>query len=58
MSNATSGKRKSASRKNWEQKVHEERSQEERLPLRSTWVIVIGVVLVLAVIYVWTVGLW
>jgi hypothetical protein len=51
-------KEKEREQKNKEQKVHEERAQQGRLPLSSTWVIVVGVVLVLAVIYFWTLGLW
>jgi len=40
------------------EKVYEDESHKRRLPLKSAWVIVLGIVLVLAVIYVWTFGLW
>ncbi len=51
-------KEKKREQKNKEEKVYEEVQEKRRLPINSVWLIVLGIVLTMAIVYVWTVGLF
>jgi cytoskeletal protein RodZ len=51
-------KAKEREQKNKEEKVYEEMQQKRRLPVKSVWLIVVGVVLTALIVYVWIVGLF
>ena len=38
--------------------AYEDVQQKPRLPVNSVWLIVLGIVLTVAIVYVWTVGLF
>jgi hypothetical protein len=46
-------KEKQREEKNKAEKAYEEQSQKERLPIKSAWVMVIGIVLTLLAVYTW-----
>jgi hypothetical protein len=37
-----------------EEKAFEEKSEMQRLPLHPAWLVLLGIVLILMVVYVWT----
>ncbi len=49
-------KEKARDEKKKEQKAYEEVSEQRRPPVRAVWLIVVGIVLTLLVIYLWTVS--
>ena len=52
------GKEKEREQKNKEEMAYEDVQQKRRLPVNSVWLIVLGIVLTVAIVYVWTVGLF
>lgn len=50
-------KQKEREEKNREEKAYEEEAQKQRLPVHPIW-FAIGMVLVLAAVYVWSFGVW
>ncbi len=50
-------KQKAREEKNRAEKAYEEEQQKHRLPLNPFWYAV-GTMLVLVVIYFWTIGIW
>lgn len=50
-------KQKAREEKNRAEQAYEDEQQKQRLPLRPFWYAV-GTMLVLVVIYFWTVGMW
>jgi hypothetical protein len=51
-------KEKEREQKHKEHKVYEEQHADSRPPIRPVWLLVVGTVLVVAIVYVWTVGFW
>jgi hypothetical protein len=51
-------KEKAREQEKKEQKAHEEVEQKRRWPLHPAWVIIVGIVLTAAVVYVWTFRVW
>jgi uncharacterized membrane protein len=51
-------KEKERQQKNKDEKAYEEAQVKRRLPVNSVWLIVLGIVLTMAIVYTWTVGLF
>jgi hypothetical protein len=51
-------KDKAREQKNKQEAAYEDKHEVDRPAFRPVWLLVLGIVLTIAIIYIWTVGMW